>query len=194
MHQLTMPHDPCHDRQVILGNDRGDGTLILGSIQQDYVMVKPYALTSNNTYNLTLVDPPEYVCVDSDITPYGLGDCGYVHTFITGIGFDCADAISGLPDTLRELCRVTCGTCPARSSNNRRIRLLPSLNNNPLADPLEPVKILTSVSNNSILTRMATLVEGSINTGFGSIVIDAQITTTGRYDTAFVLCFHCFRD
>ena len=167
---------------VTLGNDRGDATDVKGSIAQTELLVFPYPRSSNNTYNLTLVDPSEFPCTDGDISMYGGGqNCSAVYAGLIGAGKDCQSnlAASGFPSELAALCKVSCDACPGRETFSKIIMFLPSVNNNPTADPDEPVKILTSASKFSILTEVGSLTKGSITVGFGSIDIEADVTTVG---------------
>ena len=164
-----------------IGADVSDPAIVAGSLTNLNLLVKPAWEANNYTYNLTMTDPERVPCVDEDVTQYtAIGDCQATLTYIGQSGQDCFSNIEsfGIPRPLAELCPLTCDTCPDASESSRTIDFLPSVNNNPLANLDHAAKVLTSVSDLSILTEVGTLVGGTIAEGFGSIATDQDITTT----------------
>ena len=165
---------------VALGSSTGDSTSLAGSLTKLDLVFKPRADISNSTYNITIVDPQEAVCADQDVTGYGMGDCASTLAYISLSGKTCLSNLNsiGIPGTLSDFCQLTCDTCPDQSMSSRTIMFLPSVNNNPAANMQHATKVLTSVSTESMLTKVGLLGQGSIAQGFGSISTDQPIKTT----------------
>ena len=174
-----------------LGDGIEDPTLLIGHLSNLNVVVKPTWQVSNNTYNLTMTDPPLIPCADQDVTQYNLGDCQATLAYVSLAGRGCfSNLVSyGIPQLLSELCPVTCNTCPDASASSHTIQFLPTVNNNPIANSENAKKILTSTSASSLLTQVDTLTSGSIVEGFGSIRTTEDIITTsgGRITAAGTL-------
>ena len=174
-----------------LGADVEDPALIAGSLSNLNLVVKPTWQVSNNTYNLTMTDPPRMPCADQDVTQYSMGDCQATLAYITQAGHGCFSNLNsyGISQLLSELCPLTCNVCPDASDSSHTIQFLPSVNNNPIASDENAAKVLTSVSTSSILMEVGTLTTGSIVEGFGSITTNEDIMTMsgGRITAAGTL-------
>jgi hypothetical protein len=171
----------------VLGSTAGDPMAFRGSLALTSIVAIPRPQIVNATYNISVTDPVSQVCVDQNMTRFGMGNCTAILDYIGRSGKTCLSTLTniGIPGSLAQFCPMTCVSCPDKSTSSQTILFLPRQSSSSDDPVFISPEVLTSVSATSALTDVGSVASGSIVQGFGSISTSTPVATVGQgYITA----------
>jgi hypothetical protein len=166
----------------VLGSVTGDPISFRGSLALTSIVAIPRPQIANATYNISVTDPVSQVCVDQNMTRFGMGNCTAILDYIGRSGKTCLSTLNniGIQGSLAQFCPVTCVSCPDKSTSSQTILFLPRASSSSDDSVFMSSEVLTSVGTKSDLTDVGSVASGSIVQGFGSISTNASIATIGQ--------------